>query len=114
MAQREDSTEYLLEKWGIWARIGVGNLNNAAPSWSLPTVRLTDDQALEIDRLVALLGVRHPERGEALIRYYTTGKTYKQVGASLGMGEERARQTVMAGVAWVDGALEAKRSKLAA
>lgn len=110
----ERTTESLLEQWGIWVRQGTGNLSCAAPSWSLPTARLTDDEGLEIDRLVAMLGKRHPERGEALMRYYTTGKTYKQVGASLGMGEERARQTVMAGVAWVDGALEAKRAKLAA
>ena len=114
MARHEDSTEYLLEKWGVWARQGVGNLSNAAPAWSLPTVRLTDDQALVIDSLVSKLGVRHPELGEAVVRYYTTGKTYKQVGAMMGMGEEKARQTVKAGVVWVDGALESRRAQLAA
>lgn len=110
----ERTTESLLEQWGIWVRQGTGNLSCAAPSWSLPTARLTDDEGLELDGLVARLGQRHPLLGEAVVRYYTTGKTFEQVGKALGMGEEKARQTVKAGVAWVDGALEARRSLLAA
>lgn len=110
----ERTTESLLEQWGIWVRQGTGNLSCAVPSWSLPTARLTDDEGLELDGLVARLGTRHPIWGEALVMYYTTGKTFEQVGKSLGMGDEKARQSVKAGVAWVDGALEGRRTKLAA
>ncbi|WP_430318682.1 antiterminator Q family protein [Pseudomonas nitroreducens] len=110
----ERSTESLLEQWGIWVRQGTGNLSCAVPSWSLPTARLTDDEGLELDGLVARLGQRHPLLGEAVLRYYTTGKTYKQVGTLMGVGEEKARQAVKAGVVWVDGALEMKRTRPAA
>ncbi|KSW22779.1 MULTISPECIES: antiterminator Q family protein [unclassified Pseudomonas] len=110
----ERTTESLLEQWGIWVRQGTGNLSCAAPSWSLPTARLTDDEGLELDALVAKLGLRHPLMGEVVVLYYTTGKTYKQVGSMLGMGEESARQMTRAGVAWIDGALEMKRQRAAA
>lgn len=108
------TTESLLEQWGIWVRQGTGNLSCAAPGWSLPIARLTDDEGLELDMLIARLGGRHPLWGEALASYYTTGKTFEQVGKSLGTGEEKARQAVKAGVAWVDGALEVRREKLVA
>ncbi|WP_159458832.1 antiterminator Q family protein [Pseudomonas citronellolis] len=110
----ERTTESLLEQWGIWVRQGTGNLSCAAPSWSLPTARLTDDEGLELDALVAKLGKRHPLFGEAVLRYYTTGKTFEQVGKAMGMGEEKARQAVKGGVAWIDGALEMKRGLKAA
>lgn len=110
----ERTTESLLEQWGIWVRQGTGNLSCAVPSWSLPTARLTDDEGLELDALVARLGQRHPLLGEAVVRYYTTGNNFEQVGRSLGVGEEKARQAVKGGVAWIDGALEMKRQRAAA
>lgn len=105
----ERTTEELLEHWGLWVIQGAGVAGCQAPS-TLPTPMITDAEALLIDRLIGRLGLRYPECGEVMLRYYTSGMTFAQVGKRMGFGEEKTRQLWKAGVAWVDGALEHRRA----
>lgn len=107
MAKSRD-TEELLEQWGYWVIQGSGVSACQAPG-SRPTPMITDDEALLIDRLVGRLGHRYPECGEVILRYYTSGAPFAQVGKRMGFGEEKTRQLWKAGVAWIDGALEVRR-----
>lgn len=107
MAMSRD-TEEMLEQWGLWVVQGSGVYCCAAPSESR-TPAITDDEALLIDRLMGRLGKRYPECGEVLLRYYTSSSSFAQVGKRMGFGEEKTRQLWKAGVAWVDGALEARK-----
>lgn len=107
MATTKD-TERLLEQWGIWARQGA-NVRGLNVRGYQAAAMITDDDALLIDRLVARLGQRYEECAEVIVRYYTSGATFRIVGKRMGFGEEKARQLWKAGVAWVDGALEVRR-----
>lgn len=101
-------TEEMLEQWGLWVVQGSG-VAGCAVSGQQRTPMITDDEALLIDRLMGRLGKRYPECGEVMLRYYTSNCTFVQVGKRMGFGEEKTRQLLKAGVAWIDGALEVRR-----
>lgn len=105
---RTRDTEEMLEQWGLWVIQGSGVSACQAPGLR-PTPMITDDEALLVDRLVGRLGQRYPECGEVILRYYTSGAPFAQVGKRMGFGEEKTRQLWKAGVAWIDGALELRR-----
>lgn len=99
----------LLTHWGRWAVQGAGVPGCSAPG-EPPVTIITDDEALLIDRLVARLGHRYPECGRVIRRYYTSDLTIAQLAKKIEMSKESTRQMWKAGVAWVDGALESRRS----
>lgn len=101
-------TEELLEHWGMWVVQGSGVSCCQAPG-DRPTAMITDDEALMIDSLVGRLGIGYAECAEVILRYYTSGAPFAQVGKRMGFGEEKTRQLWKAGVAWIDGALDARR-----
>lgn len=101
-------TEEMLEQWGLWVVQGSGVAQCSAPG-EQRTPMITDDEALLIDRLMGRLGHRYPECGEVMLRYYTSSCSFVQVGKRMGFGEEKTRQLWKAGVAWIDGALEARK-----
>lgn len=109
----ERDTQELLEHWGLWVVQGSG-VASCASSGEPRTPMITDDEALLVDRLVGRLGKRYPECGQVILRYYTSGAPFAQVGKRLGFGEEKTRQLWKAGVAWIDGALELRRENVAA
>lgn len=106
----ERSVEDLLEHWGRWVVLGSGVSCCASRENAMVTPMITDDEALFIDRLVGRLRDRYLESGNVIIRYYTSrDSSLVCVGKKLGFGEEKTRQLWKAGVAWIDGALEARR-----
>lgn len=108
----ERDTEELLEHWGMWVVQGSG-VSACQALDDKPTPIITDDEALLIDRLVGRLGQRYHEAAEVVLRYYTTGAPFAVVGRKMGFGEEKTRQLWKSGVAWIDGALEARRNQAA-
>jgi len=108
MAVQRDTQE-LLEHWGMWVVQGSGVAACQAPG-DRATPMITDDEALLVDRLVGRLGRGYPEAGEVILRYYTSGAPLSVVGRLMGFGEEKARQLWKVGVAWIDGALEVRRT----
>jgi len=104
----ERDTEELLQSWGSWVLEGSGVAGLAVRD-GRPTPAITDDEALQIDRLVALLRQRYAEAAEVILRYSTSAAPFAVVGRRLGYGEEKTRQLWKAGVAWLDGALDSRR-----
>ncbi|MEX5341389.1 antiterminator Q family protein [Pseudomonas sp. I2] len=110
MNKVERTAEDLLNHWGRWVVLGSGVSCCASRENTLVTPMITDDEALMIDRLVGRLKNRYPECGEVIIKYYTSfDASLEQVGKKLGFGQEKTRQLWKAGIAWVDGALDARR-----
>lgn len=106
----ERTVEDLLEHWGRWVVLGSGVSCCASRENDIATPMITDDQALLIDSLVGRLRSRYPEAGNIIIKYYTSRDTSLMViGKNMGFGEEKTRQLWKAGIAWIDGALEARR-----
>lgn len=113
MGKVERTTEDLLEHWGRWVVLGSGVSCCASRENTILDPAITDDEALLIDRLVGRLRNRYPECGRVIINYYTSrDASLMQVGKKLGYGEEKTRQLWKAGVAWVDGASDARRQSV--
>lgn len=107
MAIQRDTQE-LLEHWGMWVVQGSGvSACQSLGDRRIPMI--TDDEALEVDGLVGRLGTGYPEAGEVILRYYTSGAPLSVVARLMGFGEEKARQLWKVGVAWIDGALAARK-----
>lgn len=106
----ERTAEDLLEHWGRWVVLGSGVSCCASRENTLLSPMITDDDALMIDRMMGRLIKRYSECGQVLMKYYTTRDTsLMDVGKKLGFGAEKTRQLWKAGLAWIDGALEASR-----
>ncbi len=104
------TVEDLLEHWGRWVVLDSGVSCCASRENDLHSPMITDDDALVIDRLVGRLLQRYKECGNVVMKYYTARDTsLVVVGKKLGFGEEKTRQLLKAGVAWIDGALESRR-----
>jgi hypothetical protein len=75
----------------------------------LPAASITDDDAMMIDRLVALMGRKRPDMA-ACVRVYYRGldKTMAEVGKELGLARLKVRELIIAGHAYIDGCLEMK------
>lgn len=109
--KRDRTAEDLLEHWGRWVVLGSGVSCCASRENTIAEPMITDDDALLIDSLVGRLRNRYQECGLVIIRYYTSRDTaLVSVGRKLGFGEEKTRQLWKAGIAWIDGALDSRRS----
>lgn len=107
---KERTAEDLLEHWGRWVVLGSGVSCCASRENTLLSPMITDDDALLIDGLMGRLIKRYPECGQVVMRYYTARDcSLMDVGKKLGFGGEKTRQLWKAGVAWIDGALDARR-----
>jgi hypothetical protein len=110
MGHLERTAEDLLEHWGRWVVLGSGVSCCASRENNIPDPMITDDAALIIDRLVGRLLKRYPECGRVIMKYHTSRDlSLAEVGKRLGFKVEKTRQLWKAGVAWIDGALEARR-----
>lgn len=113
-------TEWLLEQWGWWRMDGMGVPRYVSPSFALmrdntnceggiKEYTMTDDVALVVDRAVARLAARQAQMGDFLWLYFGAKWPALRIGREHSVSEAKAREIIKAGVAWVDGALEAYR-----
>ncbi|RON17934.1 hypothetical protein BK660_21840 [Pseudomonas brassicacearum] len=112
--------EDLLTQWGRWSRQQVGIPRCTSPSYvlmrdnveqmdSLPAASITDDDALMIDRFVALMGRRKPDMADCIRVYYRgLDKTMAEVGKELGLARLKVRELIIAGHAFIEGCLEVR------
>jgi hypothetical protein len=102
-----DETRNRLIQWALWVLSG-GNSNGYAqvcmvtPSGGCD---VSDDDALQVDRAVAMLKQRDRQMGQALVNYYVRGWDYTMVGVEFRMSREKARNIVRMAEAWVDSKL---------
>jgi len=112
--------EDLLTHWGRWSRQQVGISRCTSPSYvlmrdnveqtgGLPDADITDDDALMIDRFVALMGRRKPTMADCIRVYYRgMDKTMAEVGKELGLARLKVRELIIAGHAFIEGCLEVR------
>lgn len=115
-------TEQMLEQWGLWRMSGMGVPRYVSPSFAIMrdnvqqcsgvSYCITDDLALLVDGAVARLCSREkgrtagPTMGDCIWLYYGAKWPAMRVGRHFGISEAKARETIRAGVAWIDSALE--------
>lgn len=116
--QLERNTTERLYDWGDWARkndvslgaIGtLGRLNGS----TVPTLTIADDDAEQIDRIVAKLISRDKEMGTAVKLYYFRKFKYRNIAFQLKINKDKAQRLVKSGTAWIDGALTFQKSQVA-
>ena len=110
------SIEYQLTQWGIWVRTQQGIPRYVSPAWAMmrdnvqlnrdPDANITEDDALRIDRAIAALNLVNSDRAVAVWTYYRyQGMTYRRLGKLMGIHADTAGNLVLAGAAWIDGAI---------
>jgi hypothetical protein len=101
-------TEYLLEQWAVWRKVGTGSPGSlkTGPSANQATFFITDEVALVVDGAVARLTARERQLGEMVLSYYGDGHAALRIGKQHGVSEAKARQLITAGVAWIDCVLD--------
>lgn len=106
----------LLAQWGVWVWQGVGGLGYISPMHALmrdnveqegrPVARITEEEAMRIDAIIAALWQRSPLVADCLRVYYATERTHEQVGRLLGLPRLKVREYLLQGVAYVEGRID--------
>lgn len=109
MHTETNATETLLVEWGKWSQAGLGLTLNSVSSFDCSFI--TDDQGLEIDGVIALLGANLPKTQKVIMLYYRSKMSYRTIAKRLEIGETKARQLHQNGVAWIDGHFAAKKEQ---
>lgn len=116
-----NSIEYQLTQWGIWVRTQQGIPRYVSPAWAMmrdnvqlnrdPDANITEDDALRIDRAIAALNLVNSSRAVAVWTYYRyQGMSYRRLGQLMGIHADTAGNLVIAGAAWIEGAITYKES----
>lgn len=111
------STERLLHEWAGWVRVGQVIPRYMSPITALylrnveqlrePEPAISEAVAMVIDQAVARLKQRDTEIGEAIELHYLCRLSIRQCASAMDMDRRRLDGILNAGVAWIDGALEA-------
>ena len=113
-------TEWLLDQWGIWARIPeetrltypskANFVKFEGGSIKLPEIDL--DTALVVDRIVKFSGLIEPNYETVLVSRYVKRKTQIQMARRLHTSRREAVEILHKGEAWVDGYLHSVAADL--
>lgn len=105
-------TEWLLEQWGLWARMTQANLGYPKASnfvdfqgGSIKTPEIQEDMALAVDRIVKLSALIEPNYEIALCARFVRKRTQVQMSKDLHTSRTEAVQILNRAEAWVDGYL---------
>jgi hypothetical protein len=103
----------LLQRWGSWVRIGSIVSGYVSPSAALmrdntggvvAAAQITDDQALAVDKAIAILNSKKKEQGHAVAVYFICDcDTHAELGRRLKCSKGTAQKRLDSGVAWMDG-----------
>jgi DNA-directed RNA polymerase specialized sigma24 family protein len=105
MALRE--TQEKLRQWGIWQRggnaLGYGsNVLAGLRGSGLPSVPLSDDYALRIDRVLAALKVTDAEQYRCIKLAYVSSLSTRAIGRELDISHRTAQRRVESAEHWLD------------
>ncbi len=107
-----DNTPWLLEQWARWARANPCSTSYPALTAfarllgsTVPSLTITDKEAMQVDGAVARLNKRDEEMGRAVMLYYFGGCNMSRVARSMSINRKRASVLVNSGTAWVDAVL---------
>jgi len=101
-------TEYLLEQWAIWRRVGRGLPSSltTGPSANQAVFHISDDVAMAVDGAVGRLTARSRKIGAMVLAYFGDGKAALRIARENEMSEAKARELIAQGVAWIDCVLD--------
>ena len=110
--------EDLLTQWGRWSRQQVGIQRCTSPSYvlmrdnveqtgGLPDADITDEEAMMIDRMVAVMARRWPKMAQCITVYYRgMDMTMAEVGKQVNETRLKVREYIIAGHAYIDACLD--------
>ena len=116
MAGMTKPTATLLLEWADWvrhpdlrmgARCGLAVIMAANVGGTVSGPRMSDDDALRVDRVVAQLRARNERLYVALRLSYVDELSYREMAVRLRCDQKKALALINQAVAWVDGALTA-------
>lgn len=108
------STHELLRLWGGWARhpdlrmnvrCGIAIIIEANFGGTVGEQRISDDEALRVDRVIAQLKTRNPSLCRVLREAYVHDLSSREIGIKFGYDHKKALALLNQAIAWVDGAL---------
>lgn len=107
--EREKSIDDELKEWGIWGRQKEGPSQIRTPS-KFVSPNITDARAEEIDRVIAILGVRDSVTVKILKARYIQEMTVRQMAAEYGYSVAKVDALVKLGVGCVAMGLDVRAS----
>lgn len=107
--EREQSVDNELVQWGVWARQNDRRmLIRTCGKYVMP--QITDDRAMEIDRVVAILGQRDSVTAKVVKARYIQQMTVRQMAAEFGYSVAKVDALVKLGVGCVAMGLDVRAS----
>ena len=95
----EDVRDELIE-WGHWSRSGLGlSLHTASVNTLDPNI--TDDRALEIDRVIAILSLRDPVTAKILKSAFIQRLSIRDIAVEYQMNKTKANEYLKMGIGCV-------------
>ena len=103
------------ERWSIWVldfnAFSDGSifgkiLPPSSDRQRRPDHNLTDDEALELDGVMAKLVKKHPETGVFTKSYFLSGSNMVSISRYFEIDKKRMARIVDAGIAWLDAQLD--------
>jgi len=108
MALRE--TQDKLEGWGKWMRggigLGYGNVLSDLRGGGLPSAPISDDQALRIDRVVAVLKQTNYEQYQCIKLCYEGCMAVRSIAREIKISHQTVTRRIEAAEHWLDVAFE--------
>lgn len=112
MAIRE--TQQKLEQWGQWLRGGSGlgygaNVIGAMRGGGLPSAPISDDQALRIDRVIAVLKRTNVEQYRCIKLSYYERMSNRAIGREMEFSPNKVQRCITSAEHWLDAAFELEK-----
>lgn len=107
--EREQSIEDELVQWGAWARQKGVNLQ-IRTRYGFTSADITDDRALQIDRVVAILGQRDSVTAKIVKSRYIQQMTVRQMAKEYGFSVAKVDALVKLGIGCVAMGLDIRAS----
>lgn len=112
----ERNTAVLLQEWGVWLKQDSGFNLRARSAMQMiiqstnddgdyDVAHITDDDAMEVDRVMAKLKFHRPDYFRVLWLACVCGYSFRAAASSMNMGDKAVARLYEGAYAWIDFAL---------
>ncbi len=106
-------TQEMLKQWGMWMRggngLGYGNVLGNLRGGGLPTAPISDDHALAIDRVIAVLKKTNVEQYRCIKLSYVQCLSNNAIAREVGVSRMTVQRRIESAEHWLDLAFDIEK-----